>query len=134
MKTPEAVSGALQDYLQKRWDQLVPTGERTRHGHRFTWCGEVLEFLTEGVTEYLASLGLECLWPYPGPFRLWDEDQHPDGEHVRRFWAVVVEHETRHPVAKLCTVFYHRHDRVAVPRPPRVEGFPPDYRGDEAEP
>lgn len=133
MKTPEALSVAVQEYLGERWDQLAPSGDRSCCGRQFAWCDEVLEFLTEGLDERLAGLGVECRSPYPGPFRLWDEEQHPGGEHVRRFWTVVVESGSGRPVAKLCTYFSHRHDTAAIPRLPRVEGFPPDFRGDEIE-
>jgi hypothetical protein len=129
--TPETVSQAVQGYLDERCAQILPSGDRSSTGRRFGWCGDVLEFLVEGLSERLAARGITFQSPFPGPFRLWDEDQQPDGEHVRRFWTVALERGC--PIAKLCTFFFHRHDRAAIPKPPRVVGFPPDYGGDEAE-
>lgn len=129
--TPEAVSQAVQVYLDERRALLDASGEGTACGRRFSWCGDVLEFLTEGVADRLAGLGITFQRPFPGPFRLWDEEQRPDGTHVRRFWTTALERGC--PIAKLCTFFFHRHDQVAVPHPPRVVGFPPDHRPDPRE-
>ena len=126
---PETIGRALQDYLGERQAQIASTGDRSRTGLVFAWCGDVLEFLVEGVAERFAARGISFSSPFPGPFRLWDEDQQPDGEHVRRFWTTALDHGC--PVAKLCTFFFHRHDTPAIPRPPRVVAFPPDYPGED---
>jgi len=129
---PETIGRALQDYLGERQAQIAPPGDRSRTGQVFDWCGDVLEFLAEGVSERFAARGISFSSPFPGPFRLWDEDQQPDGEHIRRFWTTALLHGC--PVAKLCTFFFHRHDTPAIPRPLRVVAFPPDYRGEDADP
>jgi hypothetical protein len=131
--TPVALSQALEEYLGERRAQILSSGERSASGYRFSWCGDVLEFLVEGLAERFAARGITFTSPFPGPFRLWDEDQHPDGEHVRRFWTTALDRGC--PVAKLCTFFFHRHDTPSLPRAPKVVGFPPDYRdgiGDDA--
>jgi hypothetical protein len=124
--TPETLSQAVEKYLDERQAQILPSGDRSAGGRRFGWCGDVLEFLVEGLTDRLAARGITFASQFPGPFRLWDEEQHADGEHVRRFWTVALERGC--PVARLCTFFFHRHDTPALPRAPRVVGFPPDYR------
>ncbi|TAJ23218.1 MAG: hypothetical protein EPO64_11700 [Nitrospirae bacterium] len=131
--TPETVSQAVQNYLDERHTQILPPGDRSSAGRRFGWCGDVLEFLVEGIADRFASHGIAFNSPYPGPFRLWDEDQHQDGEHVRRFWTTAVDRDTGCPIAKLCTFFFHRHDTAAIPNPPRVVGFPADDPADEAD-
>lgn len=129
--TPEAVGQAVQEYLDERRALLDSAGEATVAGRRFSWWGDVLDFLIEGLTERLAGQGIAFESPYPGPFRLWDEDQKPDGEHVRRFWTTARKRGC--PIAKLCTFFFHRHDTPAIPKPPRVVAFPADYP-DEGQP
>ncbi|MFM8551123.1 MAG: hypothetical protein ACKOCD_02240 [Nitrospiraceae bacterium] len=127
--TPESVAQAVQAYLDER-PQLgrdLPEGARA-----FAWCGDTFDYLIEGLTDRLAARGIDFTSAFPGPFRLWDEDQQPDGEHVRRFWTTALAQGC--PVARLCTYFFHRHDTPAIPRPPLVVAFPPDYpdcRGDE---
>ncbi|MEW6544675.1 MAG: hypothetical protein AB1411_13845 [Nitrospirota bacterium] len=123
--TPEAVSHAVEEYLGQRQAEILPAGDQSTGGRRFTWCGDVLEFLVEGLAERLAARGITFTSPFPGPLRLWDEDQQPDGQHVRRFWTTALERGC--PIAKLCTFFFHRHDTPALPRAPKVVGFPPDY-------
>jgi hypothetical protein len=124
--TPEAVSLAIQDYLAERHSTILPSGDHAQDGRQFTWCGEVLEFLTEGLVERFAARGITFTKSFPGPFRLMDEDQQADGQHVRRFWTVALDHGC--PIAKLCTFFFHRHDQVPLPQPPQVVGFPPDHQ------
>ena len=123
--TPEAVRQAVQKYLDERLALLDHSAEGASTGERFSWCGDVFEFLIDGLAERLAERGIVFQQRYPGPFRLWDEDQHPDGTHVRRFWTTALERGC--PIAKLCTFFFHRHDQVPVPEPPRVVAFPTDY-------
>lgn len=129
--TPESVGQAAQDYLDERRAQIVSSGDGTKSGRRFTWCGDVLEFLVEGLSERFAASGITFQSTFPGPFRLWDEDQQPDGEHVRRFWTVALLRGC--PIAKLCTFFFHRHDRTAIPKPPRVVAFPADFHEGDME-
>ncbi len=124
--TPDSVSRAIQDYLAERHSKILASGDRSPDGHRFTWCGDVLEFLIEGLVERFADRGITFTKPFPGPFRLMDEDQGADGRHVRRFWTVALSHGC--PIAKLCTLFFHRHDQVTLPQPPQVVGFPPDHQ------
>jgi hypothetical protein len=123
--TPEHVSHAIEEYLAERRAELLPSGEQTKDGRRFSWCGEVLEFLTEGLVQRFAARGITFTKSFPGPFRLMDEEQRADGEHVRRFWTTALAHGC--PIAKLCTLFFHRHDQVTLPQPPQVVGFPPDH-------
>ncbi len=115
----EDIRQTVAGHLSERHAQLAPSGRQTKDGRLFTWCGEVLDFLVEGLTERLAARGLTCTPPYPGPFRLMDEDQYPDGRHVRRFWTVVRAGGC--PIARLCTRFIHRHDEVRLPEAPLVE-------------
>jgi hypothetical protein len=130
--SPDSLARQLQAYLAERHKQIGQIGadDRTADGRRFGWCGEVLDFLVEGAAERMAGRGITFTNPLPGPFRLWDEDQQPDGEHVRRFWTTALLHGC--PIAKLCTVFFHRHDRPALPRPPQVLACPPDHREEGA--
>jgi hypothetical protein len=124
--TPESVSLDLQEYLAERQAKILPSGDQSLDGRRFTWCGDVLDFLIEGLVERFAARGITFTKPFPGPFRLMDEDQEADGRHVRRFWTVALSHGC--PIAKLCTLFFHRHDQVALPEQPQVVGFPPDHQ------
>jgi hypothetical protein len=34
-------------------------------------------------------------------------------------------------VGMICTFFFHRHDRIELPKPQRVLAFPPDRRDPE---
>jgi hypothetical protein len=129
--TPETLGRTVEEYLAARQTEILPPGDRNAEGRRFGWCGDVLEFLVEGLSERLAARGITFTNPFPGPFRLLDEDQQPNGEHVRRFWTTALSRGC--PIAKLCTFFFHRHDQTAIPRPPLVVAFPPDYRGNEEE-
>ena len=129
---PDDIRRAIEAYFAERHAYLLPNGEETRDGRRFSWCGDVLDFLTEGLPERLAAQGITFSKSFPGPFRLMDEDQSPNGDHVRRFWTTALAHGC--PIARLCTAFFHRHDRVELPRPPKVEAFPPDLPEPEAEP
>lgn len=121
--SPEQISAAIKAYLDLRAGQLAPEGDWSKSAGRFSWCGEVLAFLADGLEAYAAARGFTFRGGYPGPLRLWDEDQQPDGEHARRFWTTAVDRETGRPLASICTVFFHRHDRVALPRPPLVLAF-----------
>ncbi len=123
--TPEEVSRTIEAYIAERQAELLPSGEQTRGGRRLSWCGDTLEFFTEGLAEHLASDGITFSKSFPGPFRLMDEDRLPNGDHIRRFWTVALLHGC--PIARLCTYFFHRHDRVSLPQPPRVMAYPPDY-------
>lgn len=127
--TPEHLSRTIEDYFAERQAELLPSGEQTKDGRRFSWCGELLEFLIEGLAERLAPIGITFSKSFPGPFRLMDEDQLANGDHVRRFWTVALEHGC--PIARLCTYFFHRHDIVPLPQPPRVVAYPPDQPGPE---
>ncbi len=120
ISSPERIADIVKAYLDQRADQLEPAGDGARSGRRFAWCGDVLDFLTDGIEDHVTEQGFTFRGSYPGPLRLWDEDQQPDGEHARRFWAVAFECKTGRPVANVCTVFFHRHDRVALPRAPLV--------------
>lgn len=131
--TPEGISEAVRSYVEARLSLVAPAGDWTRCNGRFTWCGDVLEFLVEGLERHVAQQGFTFREPFPGPIRLWDEDQHPDGEHVRRFWTVAVDKASGRPIARLCTLFFHRHDSVALPRSPQIVAFPPDFQVDRIE-
>lgn len=129
---PEQLSQTIEDYFAERQAALLPSGEHTQEKQAFSWCGEVLEYLTEGLAERLAAQGITFNQPFPGPFRLMDEDQLPDGRHIRRFWTTVLVHGC--PIARLCTYFVHRHDQVPLPQLPHVVAFPanhPDQKASE---
>ena len=128
--TPEDISRTIEDYFAERQAELLPSGEQTKDGKRFSWCGDVLEFLTDGLTERLAAQGITFSKSFPGPFRLMDEEQLAGGDHVRRFWTMALNHGC--PIARLCTYFFHRHDQVPLPYPPQVVAFPPDHPEPEA--
>ncbi|MGQ0810591.1 MAG: DUF6022 family protein [Nitrospiraceae bacterium] len=123
--TPETISETVQRHLDQRLAEVSSLGDRALCNRRFSWCGDLLDYLVEGVEEKLAKLGITLREPFPGPMRLLDEDQHPNGQHVRRFWTVALERGC--PIAKLCTLFFHRHDTPALPRPPQVLAYPPDH-------
>jgi len=123
--TPESVAQTIQAYLDERHTQL-DHDQQAEQPRAFTWCGDVFDFLIEGLAERLAAHGIHFSSPFPGPFRLWDEEQRPDGEHVRRFWTTALRRGC--PVAKLCTMFFHRHDTAALPRTPQVVAYPADHR------
>ncbi len=127
--TPESIGDAIQAHLKERESYLLPSGEETREGRRFSWCGEILEFLSEGVTERLAAMGITLTNSFPGPFRLLDEEQQPDGQHVRRFWTIASRQGC--PIARLCTYFFHRHDQIKLPQLPQVVAYAPDAPGRE---
>jgi hypothetical protein len=83
--TAETVGYEIQAYIAERQTKLLPSGEGSKDGRRFSWCGEILDFLAEGLVERFAARGITFADSFPGPVRLMDEDQHPDGQHVRRF-------------------------------------------------
>lgn len=122
--TPEIVSHEIQAYVAERQTKLLPSGEASRDGRRFSWCGEILDFLTEGLTERFAAKGITFTNAFPGPLRLMDEDQQPNGQHVRRFWTVALHHGC--PIARICTYFFHRHDQVSLPQVPRIVAYAPN--------
>lgn len=123
---PEEVQQVVVGYMDERRSELLPSGQASKDGRAFSWCGEVLDFLVEGMGERLAPYGITFTTPFPGPFRLWDEDQRPDGVHVRRFWTTALANGC--PIARLCTLFHHRHDQVQLPAPPQVIAYPVDKR------
>lgn len=123
--TPSDLCQSVERYLAERHAHLAPSGDHTDDGLQFTWCGDVLDYLTEGLTEQLATLGITFSQPFPGPFRLLDEAQQADGQHIRRFWTTAFQHGC--PIAKLCTFFIHRHDQVTLPALPHIQAYPPDH-------
>ncbi len=123
--TPEHLSRTIEEYFAERQAWLLPSGEQTKDGTRLSWCGDVLEYLTEGLAERLAAHGITFSKAFPGPFRLMDEERLADGRHIRRFWTMALDHGC--PIARLCTYFFHRHDQVALPQPPQVIAYPIDY-------
>lgn len=123
----EDIRRAITTHLTDQLSQLLPSGHQSRDGRRFTWCGEVFDFLVEGVIERLAARGVTFTAPYPGPFRLMDEEQLPDGRHIRRFWTVACANGC--PIARLCTRFVHRHDDIRLPEAPSVEAYPLEPAG-----
>ena len=127
--TPDEIRRTIEAYFEERHTHLIPNGEETTDGRRLSWCGDVLEFLTEGLAERLATQGITFSKPFPGPFRLMDEDQSPSGNHVRRFWTTALVYGC--PIACLCTSFFHRHDRIGLPQPPKVDAYPPDHQEPE---
>ena len=129
--TPERLQCAIQEYFAERQAEILPSGEQTKDGRQFSWCGDVLEFLAEELAEHLAQQGITFSTPFPGPLRLMDEDRLENGNHVRRFWTMAIEHGC--PIAWLCTSFFHRHDKVALPQLPQIAAYPPDHPGPEAE-
>ncbi|MBK9114043.1 MAG: hypothetical protein IPM88_21095 [Nitrospira sp.] len=82
--TPETVSHEIEAYVAARQAELLPV-RRGKDGRRFSWCGEILDFLTEGLAERPAAKGITFTDAFPGPYGLADEDQQPNGQHVRRF-------------------------------------------------
>jgi hypothetical protein len=130
--TPECVRRTIEEYFAERQAEILPSGEQTKDGRTFSWCGDVLEFFTEGLAERLAPQGITFSKSFPGPLRLMDEDRLESGIHVRRFFTVALEHGR--PIARLCTYFFHRHDRVTLPHLPKVVAYPPDHPAPETEP
>jgi hypothetical protein len=130
--TPDEICHTIEAHFVEQHAKLLSSGEETRDGRRFSWCGDVLEFLIEGLTERLAFHGITFSKSFPGPFRLMDEDQSPNGDHVRRFWTTALAHGC--PIARLCTSFFHRHDRIGIPHPPAIVAYPPNHQEPEAEP
>ena len=127
--TPEALSHEIQAYVAERQSELLPSGEASRDGRQFSWCGDILDFLTEGLAERLAAKGLTFTSTFPGPLRLMDEDQQPNGQHVRRFWTIALHHGC--PIARICTLFFHRHDQVSLPQAPLVVAYAPNNQSGE---
>ncbi len=127
--TPESLSREIQAYVAERQSQLLPSGEASRDGRRFSWCGDILDFLTEGLAERFAPMGITFANPFPGPLRLMDEVQRADGQHVRRFWTVALHHGC--PIARICTFFFHRHDQISLPQAPLVMAFTPNRQAGE---
>lgn len=123
---PESIGQAVQDHLHRRLAEAMSQDGAIRRPNRFAWCSDLFDYLTHGVEEMLAGMGITLEDPYPGPMNLLDEDQHADGCHVRRFWTVALRQGC--PVAVLCTQFFHRHDRIDLPEPPHVVAFPPGRR------
>jgi hypothetical protein len=123
--TPDHLRRTIEDYFAERQTELLPSGEQTKDGRRFSWCGDVLEFLTEGLVEHLATQSITFSKSFPGPFRLMDEEQLADGNHMRQFWTMALDHGC--PVARLCTYFFHRHDQVPLPRLPQIVAYPPNH-------
>lgn len=121
--TADTVSRDIEAFVVTRQVELLPSGEASKDGCRFSWCGEILDFLTEGLAERFATKGITFTDAFPGPLRLMDEDQQPNGQHVRRFWTVALHHGC--PVARICAYFFHRHDQVSLPRLPRVVAYAP---------
>ena len=81
--TPATVSRDIEAYVAARQAELLPSGEASKDGRRFSWCGEILDFLTEGLAERFAAKGITFTDAFPGPLRLMDEDQQPNGQHVQ---------------------------------------------------
>lgn len=129
--TPEHLSRTIEEYFAERQAELLPSGEQTKDGKQLSWCGDVLEYLTDGLAERLAARGITFSNAFPGPFRLMDEDQLTDGRHIRRFWTMALDHGC--PIARLCTYFFHRHDQVTLPQAPQVIAYPPDHPIPDAE-
>lgn len=123
--SPQSVGDEIQAYVAERQSKLLASGEGSCDGRRFSWCGDILDFLTEGLDERLAARGITFTAAFPGPLRLMDEDQQPNGQHVRRFWTVALHSGC--PIAKICTLFFHRHDQVKLPQPPRVVAYALDH-------
>jgi hypothetical protein len=130
--TPEYVRRAIEEHFMTRQAELLPSGEQTKDGRRFSWCGDLLEFFTEGLSECLAARGITFSKSFPGPFRLMDEEQAANGNHVRWFWTTALSQGC--PIARLCTYFFHRHDQVPLPQLPQVVAHPPDYPDHETKP
>lgn len=119
--TPQSLGEEIQAYVVERQNKLLVTGDASQDGRRFSWCGDILDFLTEGLDEKLAARGITFTNAFPGPLRLMDEEQQPNGQHVRRFWTVALHQGC--PIARICTFFFHRHDQVRLPQSPRVVAY-----------
>jgi len=124
--TPDDIRHTIEAYFVERHAELLSSGEATRDGRQFLWCGDVLDFLIDGLTEHLAAQGITFSKSFPGPFRLMDEDQSSTGDHVRRFWTTALKHGC--PIARLCTSFFHRHDRITLPCLPTITAYPHDHQ------
>ena len=127
--TPQSLGDEIQAYVVERQSKLLASGEASRDGRRFSWCGDILDFLTEGLDERLAARDITFTNAFPGPLRLMDEEQQPNGEHVRRFWTIALHRGC--PIARICTLFFHRHDQVKLPQPPRVVAYTLDHQDGE---
>lgn len=127
--TPQTLEDEIQAHVAERQRELLASGEASRDGRRFSWCGDILDFLMEGLAERLAARGITFTSALPGPLRLMDEDQQPNGQHVRRFWTIALHRGC--PIARICTLFFHRHDQVKLPQTPRVVAYAPDSQDHE---
>ncbi|HNI67072.1 MAG TPA: DUF6022 family protein [Nitrospira sp.] len=127
--TPQSVGDEIQSHMAERQRELLASGDASRDGRCFSWCGDILDFLIEGLGDRLAARGITFTSAFPGPLRLMDEDQQPNGQHVRRFWTVALHRGC--PIARICTLFFHRHDQVRLPQPPRIVAYAPDHRVSE---
>ncbi len=122
---PLDIAQCVQRFLDTRLKKVAPHDDWSWCEKNFTWCGDLLDFLIQGLPSYTQTLGFTFQDPFPGLFRLWDEDQFPDGTHLRRFWTTALNCSDRSPVAIVQTHFYHRHDQVALPHPIRIRGMSP---------
>lgn len=127
--TPQSLGDEIQAYVVERQSKLLASGEASRDGRRFSWCGDILDFLAEGLDEKLAARDITFTNAFPGPLRLMDEEQEPNGQHVRRFWTIALHRGC--PIARICTLFFHRHDQVKLPQPPRVVAYALDHQDGE---
>ena len=133
MVTPAMLGDLVQQYLEERAMMIMSVEDQSSSGREFSWCGEVLDFLIQGLDEHVRELGMACVFhpSFPGPLKLWDEDQQPDGVHVRRYWTTAIDEISHQPIGEFCTFFYHRHDTTAIPQLPRVVGFSPNFRQED---
>ena len=122
---PQEIAYLIQQYLDTQLAGVVSNNDWSWCEQHFTWCGELLDYLIEGLESHTRTLGFGFQDPFPGPFRLWDEDQFPNGDHVRRFWTTALHNSSKCPLAIIHTTFHHRHDRIALPHPIQVQGLDP---------
>lgn len=120
---PTYIAQLIQNYLDTKLAEVVPNNDWSWCEKRFSWCGDLLDFLIEGLEPYTRTVGVTFQEPFPGPFRLWDEDQFQNGDHIRRFWTTAVHSSSGCPLANILTIFYHRHDRIALPHPIQIQGL-----------
>ena len=71
--TPQSVGDEIQSHMAERQRELLASGDASRDGRCFSWCGDILDFLIEGLGDRLAARGITFTSAFPGPLRLMDE-------------------------------------------------------------
>ncbi len=67
----EHLSQAIEEYFAERQASILPSGKHTTDGKQLSWCGDVLEYLTEGLAERLAARGITFSKAFPDRSGSW---------------------------------------------------------------